>query len=88
MFYPGLPIFLKYLSSLFIDLRIMKKTGKNTLLKLEGLKNLAQQDELRTGYLNQMFLLVSSFYVLFLFCVTQTMQKRESFEKCIGNSTI
>ena len=68
----------------------MKKTGKNTLLKLEGLKNLAQQDELRTGlgYLNQMFLLVSSFYVLFLFCVTQTMQKRESFEKCIGNSTI
>jgi hypothetical protein len=27
----------------------MKKTGKNTLLKLEGLKNLAQSDELRTG---------------------------------------
>ena len=40
-----LPIFLKYLISLFIDLKIMKKTGKNTLLKLEGLKNLAQQDE-------------------------------------------
>ena len=44
MFYPGLPIFLKYLSSLFIDLKIMKKTGKNTLSKLEGLKNLAQQN--------------------------------------------
>ena len=46
--YQGLPIFLKYLSSLFIDLKIMKKTGKNTLLKLEGPKNLAQSDELRT----------------------------------------
>ena len=45
---PGLPIFLKYLISLFIDLKIMKKTGKNTLLKLEGLKNLARTDELRT----------------------------------------